>query len=88
MSTAGRITGVVTDNASTVLENAAVWVEQDSVVSTTFTGTNGYYALIGVPTGNYSVYTTKAEHDTVSASGLVVDAGNETQQDFELTPKQ
>ncbi len=88
MSIAGRITGVVTDAASTVLENAAVWVEQDSVVSTTFTDTNGYYALIGVLTGNYSVYTTKANHDTVSASGLEVVAGNETQQDFELTPKQ
>ena len=29
-----------------------------------------------------------ADHDTVSASGLEVVAGNETQQDFELTPKQ
>jgi len=41
-----------------------------------------------VPAGNYSVYTTKADHDTVSASGLEVVAGNETHQDFELTPKQ
>ena len=87
MSTAGRITGTVVDTTSTILENAAVWVEQDSVVSMTFTDTNGYYALIGVTAGNYSVYTTKADYDTVSASGLEVVAGNETQQDFELTSK-
>ena len=71
-----------------MLENAAVWVEQDSVVSTTFTDTSGFYAIIGVPAGNYSVFTTKADHDTVSALGLEVVAGNETQQNFELTPKQ
>jgi len=87
MSTAGRITGTVVDTTSTVLENAAVWVEQDSVVSMTFTDTNGYYALIGVTAGNYSIYTTKADYDTVSTSGLIVVAGNETQQDFELTAK-
>ena len=88
MSTAGRITGLVTDNSSAVLPNAEVWIEQESVVSTTFTDETGAYALIGVPAGNYSVYTTKADHDTVSASGLEVVAGNETHQDFELTPKQ
>ena len=88
MSTAGRITGLVRDNSSAVLPNAEVWIEQESVVSTTFTDETGAYALIGVPAGDYSVYTTKADHDTVSASGLVVVAGNETQQDFELTPKQ
>jgi len=87
MSTAGRITGTVVDTTSTILENAAVWVEQDSVVSMTFTDTNGYYALIGVTAGNYSIYTTKADYDTVSTSGLIVVAGNETQQDFELTAK-
>lgn len=87
MSTAGRITGTVVDTTSTALENAAVWVEQDSVVSMTFTDTNGYYALIGVTAGNYSIYTTKADYDTVSTSGLIVVAGNETQQDFELTAK-
>jgi len=88
MSTAGRITGLVTDNSSAVLPNAEVWIEQESVVSATFTDETGAYALIGVPAGNDSVYTTKADHDTVSASGLEVVAGNETHQDFELTPKQ
>jgi hypothetical protein len=86
-TSAGTISGVVTDTSSDLLSQAEVWVEKDTVVSTTFTDENGFYALVGLLAGNYTVRATKADHDTVSVDVAVI-AGNQTSQNFELTPKQ
>jgi hypothetical protein len=82
----GRITGVVSDTSSTLLAEAEVWVEQDTVVSTTLTDENGFYALIGLLEGNYTVRATKTDHDTVSVADISVISGNITEQNFVLTP--
>ncbi len=85
ISTAGRITGVVTDSSSSAIFNAQVWLKQDSIVSNTFTDSTGGYKLIGIPEGNYSIYATKIGYDTVYVSNISVVAGNKTDQNFVLT---
>lgn len=86
-STAGRIEGIVTDTANAKLVNASVWIAKDTVISTAFTDTLGFYSFIGVPSGTYSVFATKDNYDTVSYSGITVTAGNKIIQNFILTEK-
>ena len=86
-STAGRIEGIVTDTANAKLVNASVWIAKDTVISTAFTDTLGFYSFIGVPSGTYSVFATKENYDTVSYSGITVTAGNKIIQNFILTKK-
>lgn len=87
MAKAGCIRGMVTDTAGVKIKEAAVWVEKDTVLATAFTDTLGYYAIIGVPAGEWSVSATKDGYDTVRYDGVVVVAGNKTLQNFELTKK-
>jgi hypothetical protein len=88
ISTAGRIEGIVTDTSNVQLENAHVWIEQDSVVASAFTDSLGYYAIIGIPAGIYSLYATGESFDTVAYHGIEVVAANLTIQNFILTPGQ
>jgi hypothetical protein len=87
-TTAGRIEGMVTDTSDVKVKEANVWVEQDTVVATTIADTMGYYAIIGLPAGNYSVFATKEDYDTVSFDDIKVIAGNRTIVDFALTKKE
>jgi len=87
-TTAGRIEGVVTDTSLVELENASVWLEQDNVIATTLTDSVGFYALIGIPAGAYSIYASKEDYDTVSYENIEIFAGHKTIQDFILTPKE
>ena len=86
-STAGRIEGVVTDTANVKLVNASVWIAKDTVISTAFTDTLGFYSFIGIPSGTYSVFAAKENYDTVSYSGISVTAGNRIIQNFILKNK-
>ncbi len=87
LTTAGRIEGMVTDTSAVKIKEAKVWIAQDTVVATTFADTLGYYAIIGIPAGTYSISATKEGYDTVSIDGINVIAGNKTIQDFVLTNK-
>lgn len=82
---AGRIVGTVTDTEAAAVAEAHVWVEQDSIVSSTFADSLGVYGLIGLPAGHYSAYATQTGYDTVAVSDVNVVAGNRTVVDFELT---
>jgi hypothetical protein len=79
-SIAGSIEGKVTDSDSNVLENAHVWIEDNSVTSSTFTNDEGHYVLSNIPAGSYTVNATKivdnAEYNTVSVEDIEVVAGN------------
>jgi hypothetical protein len=86
-STSGRITGMVTDTSLVKLTNAQVWVMQDTVIAETYTDTLGHYAFIGMPAGEYSIFATKENYDTVNYSTVNVVAGNMTLKDFMLTHK-
>jgi Domain of unknown function (DUF4382)/Carboxypeptidase regulatory-like domain len=87
MTTAGRIVGMVTDTADVKIKEATVWLEQDTVVATAFADTLGYYAIIGIPAGTYSISATKDGYDTVRFDGVNIVAGNKIVRNFELTKK-
>jgi hypothetical protein len=87
-TTAGRIEGTVRDTAMAVLDTASVWIKQDTVIASTITDSVGFYALIGIPAGTYSIYATKENYDTVSFENVEILAGHLTIQDFTLTPKE
>lgn len=87
LTTAGRIEGLVSDQASAILADAKVWVKQDTLVATTFSDVTGHYALIGLNAGTYSVFANKEGYDTVTFEGVNVTGGNRTVRDFILTKK-
>lgn len=84
-SSAGRVTGIVTDTSSTAIFDAQVWLKQDSTISNTFSDSNGGYTLIGIPQGNYSIYASKVGYDTIFVSNISIVAGNKTEQNFVLS---
>ncbi len=88
-STAGRLVGTVTDTsaAANPIPDAQVWVELDSVISSTFTDIlTGDYQLIGLPAEIYTAHATVAGHDTVSFTNVEIKAATDTNLDFALTP--
>jgi len=87
MTTAGRIEGMVKDTSDVKVKEATVWIEQDTVVATAYADTLGYYAIIGIPAGTYSISATKEGYDTVRFDGVNIIAGNKTTRNFELTKK-
>lgn len=87
-TTAGRIEGFVKDTADVKIKEASVWVKQDTVVATTVADTMGYYAIIGLPAGLYSVYAAKDNYDTVKYDDVHVTGGNRTILNFVLPPEE
>jgi hypothetical protein len=89
VSTAGRITGTVTDKITTnPLEDAEVWVEKDAVAyAPTHSDVNGNYQLIGVLEGQYTLSAKMEGYDQVVIENVDVKASNETKVDIELTPQ-
>lgn len=82
---AGMVTGVVTDEASLPIENAEVWIEQDTLLASSFTDPQGYYAIPGIPAGHYNICATAENYDTACVTGINVTAGNPFNQNFVLT---
>jgi hypothetical protein len=87
LTTAGRIEGMVKDTSDVKVKEAKVWITKDTIMATTFADTMGYYNIIGVPVGSYSISATKEGFDTVSFDNISVIAGNRTIQNFVLTKK-
>lgn len=83
----GTIEGTISDTEANLLNGVSVWIESDSVVSKTYSDFDGYYALPGIPPGNYDLYAASVDHDTVSKSVGVV-AGMTTVQKLLLNPIQ
>lgn len=84
ITTAGSIEGVV-DYADTLMQDVSVWIAQDTVITSAFTDTTGYYAMPGIPSGFYTVGAAKEGFDTITVEGVEIVAGNITIQDFTLT---
>ncbi|MEN8227644.1 MAG: DUF4382 domain-containing protein [Bacteroidota bacterium] len=83
-TTAGVMEGVVTYADTVLLEDVSVWTEQDTVITSAFTDTEGYYAMPGLPAGFYTVSAAKEGFDTVSYADVEVVEGNLTVQNFVL----
>ncbi len=82
---AGSILGSVADTSANILSDAIVWMEQDTVISSTYTDETGAYALIGLPPGIYSIFATKSGYDTVSYPNIEILNKSQISQDFMLS---
>jgi hypothetical protein len=83
-TTAGVVEGVVMDPDSVLLSDASVWIEQDTVVTSAFTDSEGFYAMPGILAGIYSISAVKEGFDTLTFEGVEVVEGNLTVQNFLL----
>ncbi len=88
LSTAGRVVGTVADSEDNPIADASVWVEKDSVISTTFSDSEGAFTLIGIPEGTYTLGAYKADYDSTLINDIEVIAGNQTDQSIELIQKE
>ncbi len=86
LAAAGRVKGTVSDKSSDQpIADAQVWIEKDSVLTTTFTDASGAYTILGIPVDVYTVTATAAEYDTVSVADVSVEAKGVKTQNFQLT---
>ncbi len=91
---AGTIEGTVTDTANINLENAAVkvWLpqtaEQDSLITSSFSDSNGYYQIIGLLSGTYYLTAELDSFQTDTIWSVDVTQGETTQIDIQLIPEE
>jgi hypothetical protein len=84
-STAGRIAGLVTDKDKVIISEASIKVKQgETDVASAITDASGLYAVIGLPSGTYSVVASKENYITVTVDDVKVVAGNKTTVNFTL----
>jgi len=84
-SSAGRIEGVVTDDSEIVIEGVEVSLEHDEeIVNSANTDETGYFALLGVEQGTYTLLASKENYDPVQIDNVVVNAGNKTEVNVQL----
>ena len=86
-STAGRLEGKVTDKNNAKIKAASIIVKQDTIVASAIADTLGYYAIVGLPAGTYSVLAAKENFDTVKVDGVQIVQGNRTILNFILPNK-
>lgn len=81
----GQISGLVNDTSNVALENAMMaLISENDTITTALTDEEGFYALIGVPEGAYSVACSKEGYVEEVAGDVEVISGNITEQNFEL----
>lgn len=84
-SVAGSIEGFVSDTTGTFIEDAYVWMEKDTVVASAFSNEEGYYSIIGIPAGDYMLWTAAEGYDTIQSEVTITEA-NLLQKDIVLKP--
>lgn len=84
----GTITGLVSDTAQVIIENALIsLIVDEDTITTTLTGADGLYSLTGVVPGDYLVACEAAGFVDQSAN-VTVEADGEAVQNFELVPEE
>lgn len=91
---AGQIEGTVTDTTGTALEKAAVkvWLptnetENDSLITSSFTDSDGKYKIIGILSGTYYLTTELDSFQTDTVWNVNVTQGQSTTVDVQLVPE-
>lgn len=85
MSTAGRLIGTVFDAEQVGIEGVEVAIiAADTVYTTSFTGENGEYAVLGIDAGTYNVEYAKEGFESALVEGIAITAANQTVQDATL----
>lgn len=83
---AGSVEGVVSDTAGVLLPGVLVSIGMDTVLSSTTTDGDGFYAMPGILPGMYAMSAEFSGYDTLTVEGIEVVEGNKTIQDFALEP--
>ncbi len=87
LSTAGRLTGFVTDTSSVAIDAAEVSIlAADTVYTSSFTDENGAYAVIGIDAGTYNVAFAREGFMSDTITDVEIISGNAARLDVELTP--
>ena len=86
MSTAGTISGTVSDGNGDPVGDAEVWItkEGEKVTMTLSDSDDGSYALIGVEEGVYDLHATKDGFDEALVEDVTVTAANRTTEDLTI----
>jgi len=87
-SKAGRLEGKVTNKDGVKIKEASVTVRQDTAVATAVADTMGYYAILGLSSGSYSVTAAKENFDTLEVKDVIITNGNRTVLNLELETKE
>ena len=82
----GKLEGRVTDTSKVAISGAYVWLMADTVVSSTTTQESGFYRMIGLPEGDYTLFAAKEGYDTAKIEDLHVWGRRESREDIELIP--
>lgn len=84
--TTGEVNGVVTDTSDVLLRDVMLrLISGDDTITSAITDTAGFYAMIGIEPGDYTLVCDKdgfVEQDSL----VIVEKGAVTVQDFELVP--
>ncbi len=83
---AGTIAGAVSDTSGFALPDVEIEVVKDSVVTHTFTNRLGFYKILGLPEGTYTVKAQKEGYQSQEIGGLEVTKGQVVNQNFTLVP--
>jgi len=87
-SKAGKLEGVVTDKDNVKIDQASIVVKQDGADDiSVLSDANGYYAVIGLLSGTYSVVASKENYETVTINDVKIVSGNKTVLNFVLQHK-
>ncbi len=86
VSTTGRIEGYVTDVSQMAIEGADVWIENDAAeeIASAISEDTGFYALIGVPAGTFTLIAAKENYDTLKVENVVVKPATQTEVNVEM----
>ncbi|HLF33789.1 MAG TPA: DUF4382 domain-containing protein [Cyclobacteriaceae bacterium] len=85
-SASGRIEGFVTEMSDNGVSNASVWLEGESVTSSAISNEAGFYKMIGIPPGDYTLFAVKADYDTITIANVHINIEGMTRVNVQLTP--
>lgn len=85
LSTSGTLEGKVTDNNDEAISGAQVALyAADTVYTTSFTGDNGGYAILGIDPGTYKVEFTKVDFKDTIVDNVAIAAATTTELDVKM----
>ncbi|APF17743.1 DUF4382 domain-containing protein [Caldithrix abyssi] len=87
MNKAGAIAGAVSDTSGAALSDVQIQVVRDSVVTHTFTNRMGFYKILGLPEGTYTLKAEKEGYQSEEVNGIQVTRGQVVNQNFTLLPQ-
>jgi hypothetical protein len=87
MHKAGSIMGFVSDTSGVAIPDAQITVKADTVVSNAFTNHRGYYKVMALPQGTYSVEVQKEGYKWQEKENVKVMTRQATIANFELIPE-